>query len=160
AAVATSLTIQPCHAVQAARSSDSTAGTESADGLSFPADPTEQQAVDLLSDGKNAEAQQLLTQFIKSKKGAAVDTDVYYLLALTEFNDGDYKSTITELQRVLDASQIDPIKDPRHKIWLLKRIGDCYFNLRRMPEALEQYKAALLAAKALSPNDTLTAKLT
>jgi alpha-beta hydrolase superfamily lysophospholipase len=124
----------------------------------LPESPVIKQAVDLLSDSKNQEAKQVLLDAAKSKDSTESSADVFYLLALTEFNDGDLKAAAADLQRVLDMPAIPP-RDARSQALLLRRIGDCYFDLRDFAKARSNYQSALTSAASLSAADALLAKL-
>jgi alpha-beta hydrolase superfamily lysophospholipase len=158
AAIVVSSMCPPGWAVVASGSNQASP-VESVDEMTFTESPVVKQAVDLLSDNKNAEAQQLLLDAAKNKKAGASEPDVYYLLALTEFNDADYKGAAADLQRVLELSAKNAAADPRYKVWLLKRIGDSYFSARDVGQALSNYQSALALAKSLPADDQLLPKL-
>ncbi|HEY9791355.1 MAG TPA: alpha/beta fold hydrolase [Candidatus Obscuribacterales bacterium] len=136
-----------------------TAAVESVDDMTFTESPVVKQAVALLSDNKNADAKQLLVEATKNKNGNAVESDVYYLLALAEYNDAEYKSAAADLQKVLELSAKRAAADPQYKAWLLKRIGDCYFSAHDTAQALANYQSALADAKSLPADDQLLPKL-
>ena len=106
--------------------------------LSFKESPIEKQVLDLLSLDKNVEAKKLLRESIK--KESADKRNLYYLLALTEFDTGEYDLAAADLKRVLDAPAAGGLNGVRNRVMLLNRIGECYLNLRDIPAALASFK--------------------
>lgn len=136
-----------------------TAAAELSDSLDIPASSIEQQAADLISQNKLAEARDLLQHALKDKQPDGAESNLRYMLALAEFNSGDFKSAASDLQTLLGATSTLASSDAQHVVLLQKRLGDCYFGLRNFSQSLAAYKAAQAAAQLSSAGYDLKVRL-
>lgn len=121
--------------------------------------PAQAQLIQLLAAGKYDDARQFLQKAIGQAKGSVYESELYYQLAVIEYEEEDFKSALKDLQRVMELEQHKIGADPRRKIFVLKRIGDCYYKLNDPANAVTQYKVALLADKTLPHIDPLLGSL-
>jgi alpha-beta hydrolase superfamily lysophospholipase len=114
--------------------------------------------VQLLQEGKEEEGKQFLLKAIPQAKGTPSEAELHYLLAVVEDRENDYKSELKDLQRVLELDKASGA-DNRRQAFVLKRIGDCYYKMHYISNAVAQYKVALMLDKTISPNDPILSSL-
>ena len=114
--------------------------------------PTQSNALKLLRTDQTQEAQKLLEDYFKAKK-TSQDWDLLYLLSALQWKNEDFQSAEANLQIVLKNTQ-----DLRQRVFVVKRIGDCHYEMRNFENALKYYDTAVDAASKLDSNDPLRLK--
>jgi len=115
--------------------------------------PTQQNALDLLRTDKIQEAQKLLEDYFKANKNSQ-DWDLLYLLSALQWKSEDFQSAEANLQIVLKNTA-----DKRQRIYVIKRIADCQYEMRNFENALKYYDTAIGEASKLDSDDPLRLKL-
>ncbi len=115
--------------------------------------PTQTNALKLLRTDQTQEAQKLLEDYFKANK-TSQDWDLLYLLSALQWKNEDFQSAEANLQIVLKNTQ-----DLRQRVFVIKRIGDCHYEMRNFENALKFYDNAIDAASKLDSNDPLRLKL-
>lgn len=115
--------------------------------------PTQSKALDLLRKDKTQEAQKFLEDYFKANK-TSQEWDMLYLLSALEWKNEDFQSAEANLQTVLNNT-----KDARQRIYVIKRIADCHYEMRNFENALKYYDTAIQAANKLNDDDPIRLKL-
>lgn len=115
--------------------------------------PTQSKALDLLRKDKTQEAQKFLEDFFKANK-TSQEWDMLYLLSALEWKNEDFQSAEANLQTVLNNT-----KDARQRIYVIKRIADCHYEMRNFENALKYYDTAIQETNKLDNDDPLRLKL-
>lgn len=118
----------------------------------------QKQLLQLLQQGKEDQARDLLLKAIPQAKGTASEGELYYLLALVEDRANDYKSELKYLKKVQELDSAAGA-DTRRQMLVSKRIGSCYYKMHDLDNAAAQYKVALMVDKTLSANDPILSSL-
>lgn len=115
--------------------------------------PTQSNALKLLRTDQTQEAQKLLEDYFKANK-TSQDFELLYLLSALQCKNEDFQSAEANLQIVLKNTQ-----DLRQRVFVIKRIGDCHYEMRNFENALKFYDAAVDASSKLEKDDPLRLKL-
>lgn len=115
--------------------------------------PTQSKALDFLRADKTQEAQKLLEDYFKTNK-TSQEWDMLYLLSALEWKNEDFQSAEANLQIVLKNTT-----DPRQKIYVIKRIADCQYEMRNFENALKFYEHAIAETSKLDNDDPIRLKL-
>lgn len=113
--------------------------------------------VQLLIDGKDVEpVKKQLQEQLKLEKDSARKTNLSYLLSAVERLGENYESAIKYLHDV-ESSMSEPKSQEEllKRALLLKRIGDCDYNLRDLKSALSHYQSALNITSQLTQDSPL-----
>ena len=116
--------------------------------------PIELEALALVRAGKLDEAQTLLEGYFKKNKSTAKNSELVYFLSALQWKNEDYKAAESNLQEVLRSA-----KNEKQKVFVLKRIGNCHYQLRNFEEALKYYDLAIAECAKLEENAPVKMKL-
>lgn len=113
--------------------------------------------VQLLIDGKDVEpVKKQLQEQLRLEKDDARKTNLSYLLSAVERLGENYESAIKYLHDVENTmSEPKSQEELLKRALLLKRIGDCDYNLRDLKSALTHYQSALNIASHLAQDSPL-----
>ncbi len=109
----------------------------------IPLDSTQNQVLQDLQDGDPEAARALLLSEQKKIAADKQDANLVYLQAFVEQERGNYRGAVSYLQRVKNLLERQGALKDRAQVLLLKRMGDCYYELRDISAAATQYRAAL-----------------
>jgi acylglycerol lipase len=120
-------------------------------------DDTQSKAFVLVMDGKTDEAEKQIEAAAKVEKDTAKRNNLIYMLSAIEYQEEKFDQAINHLQSVLNAQPAPKtVDDHLARALVLKRIGDCHYGNRNIPQALNSYKAAQAECFALPANNPLT----
>lgn len=107
----------------------------------------------LVMDGKYAEAKDTVSAALKGKLEANERTELLYLLAAIQYQADQYPSALANLLEVEKARGNSATT--RSSALLERRIGSCYWGMRKSAEAISYYKKSLDIISKLNPSDPL-----
>lgn len=130
--------------------------TESSDKQSKTQDTfgdVQSRAYVLVMDGKYAEAKDTVTTALKGKLEASERTELLYLLAAIQYQADQYPNALANLLEV--EKMRGTSATARSSALLQRRIGSCYWGMRKSSEAISYYKKSLDIISKTNPPDPL-----